>query len=399
MKDLYKILDVSPDASMQEIRERYHYLAFAYHPDRFGNSEHKKKAEADLQRVNEAYKILSDPIRRCEYDRRWGNAEHDPDHYNRKGSGSHDAKQYAAQQNMHQQYKAAYTYQTRRPHQDQKRKNKKSDSKKQETSKTAEANKKQRETTQFIIKFSSSMLVLFLIVVYTVNHISSFSKYGVFNTVSASIKHSWVWIGNNINDLVTQKEVEEIDPKVLLTDIVESEESDFAGQLNNADLQRYDLPSFDQSLALLGEFRSWTTGYSADDFIIESDLNWESASRAANWDQSGCGFVFSMQDENNLHAAYLALDGYVRLFRLVDGDYYGLKGGFYQRLDTPQGNAQLTLQKDGQEITVYINQQEVVRLEDPVLTSGEIAFAVFSGTNKPDGIHCQMDNSKLWLVY
>lgn len=57
---------MSPDASMQEIKERYHYLALAYHPDRFGKSEYKKKAEADLQRINNAYQILSDPIRLCE---------------------------------------------------------------------------------------------------------------------------------------------------------------------------------------------------------------------------------------------------------------------------------------------------------------------------------------------
>jgi curved DNA-binding protein CbpA len=64
-KDYYEVLGVAPDASAEEIRKAYHQLAFRYHPDRHQASE---EAHKKMQEVNEAYAILSDPIKRREYD-------------------------------------------------------------------------------------------------------------------------------------------------------------------------------------------------------------------------------------------------------------------------------------------------------------------------------------------
>jgi len=61
----YEVLGIAPNASAEEIRRAYHMLAFQCHPDRHQESEesHKKMKE-----INEAYDILSDPIKRREYD-------------------------------------------------------------------------------------------------------------------------------------------------------------------------------------------------------------------------------------------------------------------------------------------------------------------------------------------
>jgi len=61
----YEVLSIAPNASAEEIRRAYHMLAFQCHPDRHQESEesHKKMKE-----INEAYDILSDPIKRREYD-------------------------------------------------------------------------------------------------------------------------------------------------------------------------------------------------------------------------------------------------------------------------------------------------------------------------------------------
>jgi len=62
MKDYYKILGVSPDASEEEIKKAYRKLAHKYHPDKKGGSEEKFKE------INEAYQVLSDKEKRARYD-------------------------------------------------------------------------------------------------------------------------------------------------------------------------------------------------------------------------------------------------------------------------------------------------------------------------------------------
>lgn len=67
--DHYKILGIASSASEEEIRRRYRFLALAFHPDRFArNSEHHGLAEQQIKRVNEAYRILSDPQMRAAFD-------------------------------------------------------------------------------------------------------------------------------------------------------------------------------------------------------------------------------------------------------------------------------------------------------------------------------------------
>jgi curved DNA-binding protein CbpA len=69
MDDYYSILEVSPSASLQEIKESYRFLVQANHPDKFGSEKHKKRAEERIKRINEAYEILSDSDQRVKYDR------------------------------------------------------------------------------------------------------------------------------------------------------------------------------------------------------------------------------------------------------------------------------------------------------------------------------------------
>ena len=70
MEDFYQVLGVSPTASQEEIKERFRFLAHAYHPDRFATSAHKKEAEEAFKKINDAYQILSNPGKRSEYDRK-----------------------------------------------------------------------------------------------------------------------------------------------------------------------------------------------------------------------------------------------------------------------------------------------------------------------------------------
>jgi molecular chaperone DnaJ len=63
MKDYYKILGISRDASTDEIKKAYYRMAHKYHPDKGGGDEKKFKE------LNEAYQVLSDKEKRSQYDR------------------------------------------------------------------------------------------------------------------------------------------------------------------------------------------------------------------------------------------------------------------------------------------------------------------------------------------
>lgn len=60
--DLYDIIGVSRNASLEEIKVAYRKLAFKYHPDLNPNGEEKFK------QINVAYEILKDPEKRQKYD-------------------------------------------------------------------------------------------------------------------------------------------------------------------------------------------------------------------------------------------------------------------------------------------------------------------------------------------
>lgn len=67
--DHYEILGVAASASDEEIRQRYRFLALAFHPDRYQrNPEHHHLAEQQIKRINEAYRVLSDPQQRAAFD-------------------------------------------------------------------------------------------------------------------------------------------------------------------------------------------------------------------------------------------------------------------------------------------------------------------------------------------
>lgn len=68
MRDYYKILGVTKNASEEEIKKAYRRLAHQYHPDKAGGDENKFKE------INEAYQVLSDKAKRANYDR-FGTAE------------------------------------------------------------------------------------------------------------------------------------------------------------------------------------------------------------------------------------------------------------------------------------------------------------------------------------
>ncbi len=69
MKDYYEVLEVSPKASEEDIKEQFRFLSHAYHPDKFATFEQKRQAEEFFKLKSEAYEVLSVKEKRTLYDK------------------------------------------------------------------------------------------------------------------------------------------------------------------------------------------------------------------------------------------------------------------------------------------------------------------------------------------
>lgn len=86
-KDLYSILGVNPEASLEDIREAYLARTRVIHPDRFDQQRQPKeweKANEMLAELNEAYSILQNTNSRAQYD------EFRSGRYRRQAEPSHE---------------------------------------------------------------------------------------------------------------------------------------------------------------------------------------------------------------------------------------------------------------------------------------------------------------------
>lgn len=80
-KNYYEILQIDKNASQEVIEKVYKTLAKKYHPDLQAEAD-KPKAEAILKEINEAYDVLSNPVKRANYDQTLENSEISEESFN-----------------------------------------------------------------------------------------------------------------------------------------------------------------------------------------------------------------------------------------------------------------------------------------------------------------------------
>lgn len=64
----YEILELSQNATQEDIKRAWRKLAKRYHPDGHLDLEEKKKAEQRFKKINAAFEVLSNPGERAKYD-------------------------------------------------------------------------------------------------------------------------------------------------------------------------------------------------------------------------------------------------------------------------------------------------------------------------------------------
>ena len=63
--DFYKILGIDSNANLAIIRQKYHQLSLQFHPDK---NQTQNSSGMDFVKINEAFKVLSEPKLKQEYD-------------------------------------------------------------------------------------------------------------------------------------------------------------------------------------------------------------------------------------------------------------------------------------------------------------------------------------------
>ena len=169
------------------------------------------------------------------------------------------------------------------------------------------------------------------------------------------------------------------------------------GVLPTMDGTYHRLEDFDESIAEINRFYWWDTGYAPENFVIRVDAYWDTANEQTNWDQSGCAFVFGLEDEQNYNRTWLGLDGFVNLKRLVKDDWQWIAKRPNGKLSIPEGEAEIMMVVFDKRITIYVNGEKELSEDDPFYTAGKLALSVHSGTNKGFGTQCKMSNIDLMI--
>jgi hypothetical protein len=145
------------------------------------------------------------------------------------------------------------------------------------------------------------------------------------------------------------------------------------------------------------ESPSLSFDFTVTDFIIRTDVLWESASKAAN--PSGCGFVFRLQDNRDHYMAFISLDGYVYSGVTRSRDYKDMGHGYYG-VAAQNGGANLTLVMEDNTYRVLVN-DELIKTYTGLagkMTTGMLAYTIVSGINTDFGTRCTFTNTDLWKI-
>ncbi len=68
MRSYYRTLGVPRTACQEQIQRAYELLSMAFHPDHYYGLTHRARAREQFMAIEAAYRVLSNPERRREYD-------------------------------------------------------------------------------------------------------------------------------------------------------------------------------------------------------------------------------------------------------------------------------------------------------------------------------------------
>lgn len=172
------------------------------------------------------------------------------------------------------------------------------------------------------------------------------------------------------------------------------------GYLTTAEGSFKDVDDFRNEWAQLGWYQWELLGTEASDFYMSGHFSWESAYK--NADVSGCGFVFSVQENGDHYAVFL--DRSEVLFLVTDSTL-----GYSKKVGTTRGTGRVKFDMPAQaDFTLIVKGAYAYVLVDDAVVgeytlsqsralTGRLGLTVLSGTNKDYGTRCLMTDLHLWV--
>jgi hypothetical protein len=175
--------------------------------------------------------------------------------------------------------------------------------------------------------------------------------------------------------------------------------SDLAAQgyISRIEGTYHTIKDFNETWAQIDWCQYWYPGYSPKDFVLRADASMDSAANYAD-SHSGCAIVFREDGAENNYMLGVNMYGYVFLRRVYNGNLSDLGGESYGIQSVRTEELQFMLAVEGDMITAFVDGEHVLTRRDSVLTSGNLALSLFSGTNQDFGAKCQLTNIELWIL-
>lgn len=172
------------------------------------------------------------------------------------------------------------------------------------------------------------------------------------------------------------------------------------GYLTTMDGTIKELEDFSYDWAQLGWYNWLPLQEEASDFFLSAHFKWDSAFQ--NSDVSGCGFIFSLQENDDHYAVFL--DRTKVFFLITD------RGLGYSRPVTPtRGTGLVDFDYPAEaDFTLIVRDYYAYVLVDGEVVGeytlaqsrpmhGNLGLTVLSGTNRDYGTRCEMTNLHLWI--
>ena len=169
------------------------------------------------------------------------------------------------------------------------------------------------------------------------------------------------------------------------------------GEMTLGTGELHQLKDFEKEIAKINYFNYWSTGYSGENFALETDIDYDVASDKANWFNTGCGFVFAEQGQDVFHFLKLSLDGMATLRSFNGNNRNVIMQRNYGKPALPSGQMHVFMVVQDKHVFLVINDEPIIDTNCPLIKAGDISLSLSSGINTGFGTRCKFSNTGLWI--